>query len=401
LVSYIHRSWFKGYDINEKIMPSQEELNSLLEKFASGACTPEEIQKLQIWFNRIGDNPAGELSEVSQQRMLFAFQNNPRFGKKVSVKRFLWPAWQKIAVAASFVGVLLFTSLWLNRNQTSNHRQLVTVKNDITPGENKAILTLADGRKVMLDSVANGQIANESGITVTKTQAGLLAYAGISTPTGSAPNQHVAYNMIETPYGGQYQVVLPDGSRVWLNAASSIRFPAAFTTLERKVEITGEVYFEVAKDAQKPFRVVSNKQTVEVLGTHFNVKGYSNDPSVITTLLEGSVKVTTQNNIHKILTPGQRSILHAGSLSVEKANTEEAVAWKNGYFRFNDEKIESIMRQLSRWYNIEVSYEGPVSYEEFNGRISRARNISQVLKMLEQTKGVHFKITERKVTVMP
>jgi transmembrane sensor len=379
-------------------MPTQEQLNRLLEKYATGTCTPEEIRQLKAWFQGIGSEPTEELSEANQQRMLRAFRDNPRFRKKAPTRIFALPPWHKIAVAASLVGIVLLTGLWFIRNQ--GPAQTATVKNDIRPGGNKAILTLADGRKVILDSVANGKIANQSGIAVTKTQAGLLTYTIISTPKISAPAKSISYNIIETPRGGQYQVILPDGSRVWLNAASSIRFPAAFTAAERKVEITGEVYFEVARNPERPFLVVSDNQTVEVLGTHFNVKAYSNDPSVITTLLEGSVKVSTKDNIHKILVPGQRAILNAGSLMVEKANIEEAVAWKNGYFRFNDEKIESVMRQLSRWYNIEVSYEGPVSDEEFNGRVSRFKNISQVLKMLEQTKGVHFKIAERKVTVM-
>ena len=379
-------------------MPTQEQLNRLLEKYATGSCTTDEVRQLESWFNRIGSEPTEELSEASQQRMLKAFGNNPRFRKKEPARIFTWPVWQSIVVAASLVGIVMLTGLWFIRNQA--RPQPETVKNDIRPGGSKALLTLADGRKVILDSVNNGSIANQSGFTVIKTKPGLLTYTVTSTPEILAAAKSIAYNSIETPLGGQYQVILTDGTKVWLNAASSIRFPAAFAATERKVEITGEVYFEVAKNPKRPFLVVSDKQTVEVLGTHFNVKAYSNDPSAITTLLEGSVKVTTKDNIQKILVPGQRAVLHANSIMVEETNTEEAVAWKNGYFRFNDEKIESVMRQLSRWYNIEVNYEGPLSDEEFNGRISRAKNISQVLKMLEKTKGVHFKIAERKVTVM-
>lgn len=378
-------------------MPNQQQLSRLLEKYAAGTCTPDEIRQLTAWFHQIGSNPVEELSDDSQQRMLQALRGNPRFRKKAPAKIFAFPAWQKIAVAASLAGIVLLTALFIRQQGPA---QTTTVKNDVRPGGNKAILTLGDGRKVILDSTANGKIANQSGITVTKKQAGLLTYTVISTPKISAPANSLAYNMIETPRGGQYQVILPDGSRVWLNAASSIRFPAAFTAVERKVEITGEAYFEVVRNPKRPFLVVSDNQIVKVLGTHFNVRAYSNDPAVITTLLEGSVRVSTKDNIHKVLVPGQRAVLRAGALQVEDANIEEAVAWKNGYFRFNDEKIESVMRQLSRWYNIEVSYEGPISDEEFNGRISRFKNISQVLKMLEQTKGVHFKIAERKVTVM-
>ena len=379
-------------------MPTQEQLNRLLEKYATGSCTTDEVRQLESWFSRIGSEPMEELSEASQQRMLKAFGNNPRFSKKEPTRIFAWPVWQSIVVAASLVGIVLLSGLWFIRNQAP--RQLQTVKNDIRPGGSKALLTLADGRKVILDSVNDGNIANQPGFAVIKTKPGLLTYTVTSTPKMLTAAKSIAYNSIETPLGGQYQVILTDGTKVWLNAASSIRFPAAFAATERKVEITGEVYFEVAKNPKRPFLVVSDKQTVEVLGTHFNVKAYSNDPSAITTLLEGSVKVTTKDNIQKILVPGQRAVLHANSIMVEETNTEQAVAWKNGYFRFNDEKIESVMRQLSRWYNIEVNYEGPLSDEEFNGRISRDKNISQVLKMLEKTKGVHFKIAERKVTVM-
>ncbi len=189
---------------------------------------------------------------------------------------------------------------------------------------------------------------------------------------------------------------------VWLNAASSLKFPVKFAGKERVVELTGEAYFEVAPEAGKPFIVETVNEKVLVLGTHFNINAYSDEPVAVTTLLEGSIKVqSTQTGKASILKPGQQSLLDASQFTIQAANLEEAVAWKNGYFRFNDERIADIMKKLERWYNIEVIYEGKPSEELFNGKISRFKDISQVLRMLEKTEGIHFKIQGRRVTVMP
>jgi ferric-dicitrate binding protein FerR (iron transport regulator) len=204
---------------------------------------------------------------------------------------------------------------------------------------------------------------------------------------------------------GTYQLTLSDGSKVWLNAATSMRYPENFAGNERKVELLyGEAYFEVAHDAKMPFKVMGAGQTIEDIGTQFNINAYENESDIKTTLLEGGIKVYN-NNGSAILTPGQQAKVKNGMprskiIVISAANTEEAVAWKNGYFRFNNEKIGSIMRQLSRWYNIDVSYEGKITDEGFYGRISRYKNISDVLKMLEDTRSVHFKVEGRRVTVI-
>jgi ferric-dicitrate binding protein FerR (iron transport regulator) len=210
------------------------------------------------------------------------------------------------------------------------------------------------------------------------------------------------YNTISTPKGGQYQVTLSDGSKVWLNAASSLRFPATFSGKERKVELTGEGYFEVAHNKKMPFHVTVNDLDVEVLGTHFNINAYADESAIKTTLLEGSVKVVKGNET-KIIEPGEQASVTTSEDEInvkQQVDLEQVVAWKNGIFQFERADIESVMRQISRWYDIDVDYHGRVS-EHFGGTISRDVNISDVLKMLEMTGGVNFKIDGKKVIVMP
>lgn len=209
----------------------------------------------------------------------------------------------------------------------------------------------------------------------------------------------MAYNTISTPRGGQYQLQLPDGSKVWLNAQSSLRFPARFIGNERLVTLTGEGYFEVAKDKAHPFKISINNMQVEVLGTHFNVMGYNDEPATTTTLLEGSVKIIKGGSVQKIV-PGEQAIVKDG-IRVAKVNAEEAIEWKNGNFNFSHEKLGSIMRRISRWYDVDIAYSQRTTGATFVGTIPRSTNITEVLKYLELTGLVHFKIEERRVTVMP
>jgi len=203
--------------------------------------------------------------------------------------------------------------------------------------------------------------------------------------------------------GGEYQVVLADGTKVWLNALSSIRFPTSFKGSERKVEITGEAYFEVAKNARMPFRVIGGSQTVEVLGTHFNINAYPDESAVATTLLEGSVKVAMHDGQAKVLKPGEQALIFKenNSFRVKEVDAEDAVAWKNGYFQFNDDDLKTIMNQLSRWYNVEIVYQQANLDQKFGGTISRSKNLSQVLRILELTGNVRFRVEGRRITVMP
>jgi ferric-dicitrate binding protein FerR (iron transport regulator) len=266
--------------------------------------------------------------------------------------------------------------------------------NDALPGTSKAVLTLADGTTVPLDSGGNQLIAQQ-GAAIRQT-GGLLEYQ--PQQAGSQP----VYNILKTPRGGQFRIVLPDGSAVWLNAESSLRFPVAFTGAERRVEMTGEAYFEVRPDAAKPFRVQVTPQTeVAVLGTHFNINAYTNEPGISTTLLEGAVQVTAGSGSRR-LSPGQQATVNSAGqiVVVQNADTEEATGWKNEIFYFRDADIQSVMRQLERWYDVEVEYRGRVPSRRFQGEIQRNLKLSDVLEGLRST-GIGFSIEGKKIIVMP
>jgi len=284
---------------------------------------------------------------------------------------------------------------------------------DIPPGRDGAILTLADGRQVVLDSLGNGVIATQSGTQI-ELKNGALAYnrdAGSTAPV---------YNNLTTPKGRQFQLILPDGTRVWLNAASSLRYPTAFSGKERQVVVTGEAYFEVAHDKTKPFIVNISPTTggsegsrIEVLGTQFNVNAYSNEAAIKTTLVEGKVKFGYQSAIGNrqsaILMPGEQAVLiHDSQLAPtsrgltihDHADIDKAVAWKNGFFNFEDASLEEVMRQLERWYDIEVVYEKNIPEIQFGGKMSNDVSLSGLLKSLQEME-VHFRIEGRKLIVLP
>lgn len=269
-------------------------------------------------------------------------------------------------------------------------------KNDIPPGGNKAILTLSGGQKIILDSAANGTLAQQGNTNIIKVDSGKLAYAA------GTSQEEVVYNILTTPRGGQYRLTLPDGTDVWLNAASSIRYPTAFAGNERRVELTGEAYFEVKHNAAMPFKVKTRDMLIEDLGTSFNVMAYEEEPMIKTTLLEGSVRVT-KAPASIVLEPGQQALVDAsGKMSlIWDADIEAALAWKNGLFRFRDESIETIMRQVSRWYDVDVEYQGNVKDMRFGAAISRKENVSKLLQFLELTGTVHFKIDNHKITITP
>ncbi|MEI9806805.1 MAG: FecR family protein [Bacteroidota bacterium] len=268
------------------------------------------------------------------------------------------------------------------------------VVHDAAPGSNKAILTRADGSTIILDNAANGTLSEEGNAKVVKLADGRLAYIAENDKSSEA-----VYNTMSTPRGGQYRLTLPDGTEVWLNAASSITYPTAFTGNERNVTISGEAYFEVAKDASKPFHVKVNEMTIEVLGTHFNVNAYQDESVIKTTLLEGAVKVVS-GNASGLLKPGQQAQLHKdGNIAlINDANTEEAVAWKNGGFYFEEADIKSIMRQVERWYNVKVAYQGEIPEGHYKGRPSRNLTLTQMLKVFEYS-GLKFKIEGNTMTV--
>ncbi|WP_295117494.1 FecR family protein [uncultured Chitinophaga sp.] len=298
--------------------------------------------------------------------------------------------------AAAGAALAITTGAYLFKSGQATNAPAIATQNTtplITPGGNKATLVLGDGSSISLDSAANGALSQQGNAKVVKLANGQLAYQ--SAQQSSA--QPILYNTIVTPRGGKYQVMLPDGSKVWLNAASSLRYPTAFNG-SRHVELTGEAYFEIAQDAGKPFIVTNGSTSVEVLGTQFNMMGYADETSTNTTLLSGAVKVNGQK-----ITPGQcASINHnSGKLEViNNVNTEAAIAWKNGYIQFEGNDIRSAMRLISRWYDVAVEYRGHVP-SHFRGTIPSNVPVSEVLKMMEMTEEVKFEISGRTIIVSP
>lgn len=303
--------------------------------------------------------------------------------------------WRHVSVAAAILLVIGAGLVFLV--QKLNHReQILVYKNDILPGKSNATLTLSDGRKLKLLSAVEGELAQQAGVNIIKSGDGQLIYEIKNKATVGNTT-----NTLSTAKGETYQLRLPDGSLVWLNAASSLTFnPNLNKNGLRKVKLDGEGYFEVAKDKRHPFIVETNKQEVEVLGTHFNVNAYINEENIKTTLIEGSVKVSALASKAEItLRPGQQSVLNQDKLSANQANVEESLAWKNGEFRFNDKSISEIMRQISRWYNVSVIFNDQLPNGRLSGSVSRNRNLSQVLKMMEKTKEVKFRIDGRTIYV--
>lgn len=369
------------------------EVKDLLNRYHQDQCTPEEKALVETWYlNLPADTLREPIDELRKDLDEIEYQLMENTAK---VKIRLWP---RIAAAAAVL-IVVGSGLFYLQQRSPEHLTANVYKNDVAPGGNKAMLTLADGSKISLDEAANHQLATQSGTKITKTAAGQLVYA-TADQTQAAES---SLNTISTPRGGQYQVTLADGTKVWLNASSSLTYPSGFVNTKlRQVMLKGEAYFEVAKDKLHPFLVKTDRQTVKVLGTHFNISSYEDDQTTKTTLLEGLVSVnrTDSDQEAKVIHPGQQAVFNGNVIAVKEANTEEAMAWKNGYFRFNDEDIKSVMRKLSRWYNIDVHYEGEVSQEGFTGKISRFKPISEVLNALESTKTIHFRVEGRRVTVI-
>lgn len=376
----------------------KEEVADLLKKYLAGNCSAQERGLLETWYLKYEE---AELPEFPQEKKdlqleeIWGFLADkldlpPVIERKVKSTLL----WQKIAVAAMVLITLSLGFYFYNfQDKVISDVQEKTVHQEKS-FNNKATLTLADGRVISLDEAKNGEIAQEDGITITKTKDGQLVYEGKSKLD--------ALNNISTPKGGQYQVNLPDGTKVWLNAASSLSYPAAFNGNKRTVKLIGEAYFEVAKNKKMPFVVSTNGQEVMVLGTHFNVNAYGDESQTKTTLLEGAVKVQLDNSgATAILKPGEQTIFKANQLEITPVDVEEAVAWKDGYFLFQDEDIRSIMRKIARWYDVDVVYNWNVSPKEIGGRISRHKSLNEVLKMLSNTDKFNFKVEGRRVTVMP
>ena len=379
----------------------------LLNKYIAGIISEDEMKQLRDLLN----DPANaekltsivdtELQQnhfqIPENEMVFSKirQNIARkIAKKETAGRVF--SMRRFAVAAAFIllaGIGIYWLLQASQKGVSVPVSDTAAQHDLLPGGNKAILKLADGTEIILDTVGQGTLAHEGKVQIIQLNDGRLSYSL------EGQVSEMLYNTISTPVGGQYQLVLSDGTKVWLNSSSSLRFPAAFAGGERIVELTGEGYFEVAANAVMPFHVKVNALDIQVLGTHFNVNSYDDELFVRTTLLEGKVNVR-QGAQAAVLSPGQQAAVDkAGTFNTLNAvNVEEVIAWKNGLFHFESADLSSILRQASRWYNVAFVYEDEIE-GRFSGQISRNVNLSQLLKILELTGKVRFSITNNKVTV--
>jgi len=373
---------------------NEDYYKELASKWIKGTITIEEQARFSSWYNKEVNQKItipeefAESESVHRDRMLAEI--NKRIG--VTKKMQLWPR----LVAAALIGVLFMAGFYLMMHPFAKDEIAVAVlkKQDIPGGKNKAVLTLANGEVLLLSDLAVGAHSRQDGAIITKNKDGQLQYQVVDAENNS---KEIAYNTISTPKGGQYQVNLPDGTKIWLNSASSLKFPTSFKKLgERKVELSGEGYFEVAKDKTRPFRVVSNQQTVTVYGTHFNINAYNDEEERVTTLIEGSVDVN-----HVLLRPNEQSVIKGGQIKVQPADIESVMAWKNGYFRFEEERLDVIMKKVSRWYDVEVEFADPALKElEFGVVTNRSGNLSGILKMLEMTHEIYFTMRDRKITVV-
>ncbi len=398
--------------------PSQ--ISSFLEKYAAGINTAAEHQEFINWLKKTPVGEAGyyadQYNSISRQfnlidehvdatlvmqieRALDQFELGKQEGEKQSAKIFNWRMLYRSAAAVLIFflsAYFIYTLVPQNKKTSHGAAENQPVAHEVLPGGNKAVLTLGDGETVMLDDAKTGEVARQGNTQVYKTAAGEVVYKADGNE-----NEEVVYHTLSTPRGGQYKLMLPDGSSVWLNSASSIRYATVFSGTERVVEVTGEAYFEIAHDATKPFVVKVNEMDIRVLGTHFNVNAYNDESSLNTTLLQGSVSLSKAGNTMQ-LKPGQQAQLNGekGFRMVNDVDLDEVVAWKNGYFSFNKADLQTVMRQIARWYDVTISFEGKIPHREFVGKIKRNNNASEVLKILQESK-VHFKIEGKKIIVMP
>lgn len=381
------------------------QLAELAERYLSGVATEKEIALLHEWYDSADKEdielvftPERETDEDIGKRMFASVELAIQEEQNAVARRRIVPYARWVAAASVFIALAVGGKYFWDAHQSHKAAccvaQVAKPGNDLPPGGNKARLLLGNGSVIDLAGARNGTIRDEAGTRIDKKDGQLIYDA-------SGGDKASAMNTIQTPRGGQYQVILADGTKVWLNSASSLSYPTAFTGTDRQVKLKGEAYFEVAPDKSKPFKVFVGDMQVDVLGTHFNVMAYDDEHAINTTLLEGAVRVT-QGPASHLLEVGQEASLDktSESLSVRDVDVEEAVAWKNGFFQFEGVPIETLMRQLARWYDVDVEYEGKTD-EHFRGMISRSENVSAVFKMLELTGAVHFKVEGKKIIVRP
>ncbi len=397
-----------------------DQLTELINKYLSGEADQEERKKVEEWYESFDEMDV--LFEKEEKQNAASIQNSwqairEKMAKRQSseaqrtalekkVKRKVLYKW---AAAAAVLFLVAGTVYFFMRNEPEKPTIATRMKDrnegvqDIQPGGNKAILTLGNGKKVILDSTNKGLLSMQGGTQVIKLNNGLLAYnRDKSSGSKTSRQDAISYNTITTPSGGKYEIVLPDGSKVWLNSSSSIKFPTAFTKGKREVEVTGETYFEIAKDENRPFLVRKEEVVIKVLGTSFDVMAYEDDSNMKVTLVEGKIKVATgkkgtgKGSLQSaIISPGEQvRITKNGRMSLaEDVDMAEEVAWKNGLFWFNEDDIQQVIKKLSRWYNVYITVEGSIP-DKFNGSIPMDLPLSKVIDMLQKTGRIQYKIME-------
>jgi transmembrane sensor len=364
----------------------QEQFKSLLDRYKAGTATEEDIAFLESWYSEYQSegaeyDPADKIIDAK------AVWDDLQLARPMAKHISLWP---RIAAAASVVLALSAGMYFILHKE-----KLQSSTNNVASAMNKAILALPDGRHIALADVKNGDLT--AGIS--KVNRDELMYRA----SASSPKKTVAYDTLTVPRGGHFQLTMADGSKIWLNAATVIRYPETCDGNERRIELLkGEAYFEVTHNRSKPFKVISRNQVIEDIGTRFNVNAYDDEPNVKTTLLEGSVSVADDKN-RVTLKPGQQSQVNASGshIIIKNASLNEAVSWKNGRFIFNNDDIASVMRQVSRWYDVDVSYEGDMAGKVFTGSVPHSEKVEEVMRKLEETGNIHYRVDGKRIIVTP
>lgn len=376
-----------------------DRLQILFSKYLQNQITQDEYTEL--WQLMEEEKLSHQLQDLWKQEPVNSLDSAEWEQKLAAIRKIQSPVqrvgirWRTYAVAASVI--LALAAYWFIDLQFAAKENKVEARknlSEVLPGHSGAVLTLSNGQKLILDSAGNGELATDANVAIIKKD-GELVYNGRS--------QEMVYNTVSTDKGRQWRLTLPDGTRVWLNAASSISYPLSFHGKERVVTMTGEVYFEVVHNAKQPFKVKVGDRLIEDIGTSFNVNAYADEKTLTATLLEGAVSISTPETPRSIVMEGigkQAQVNGSGKISVSTdADTEEVMAWKNGMFSFNQSDIQGIMRQISRWYDLDVMYTGTRRKETFSGMVSRSSNLSQVLKIMEQA-SIRFRLEEKTLIVI-
>lgn len=378
---------------------NNHQMNTLLDKLESGCFTASEAQQVRSFIHRYNKEGSSGLTDEdfqeAEKEMWMAIE---QVGWHKVPRMSLWKPFIAAAVAAVILGFGLF---YHNMRETKHELlQGVAFTKDIPAGRNGATLTLGNGKKIYITDATTGKLADASGVTITKTASGMILYKVNARQDGV-----VEYNTLSTANGEHTTIILPDNSKVLLNAASTIKYPSTFSKLKnRRVELFGEAYFEVSKDKEHPFIVASAGQEIKVLGTHFNINGYGDEAVIRTTLLEGSIEISSSRGSRnpQVLKPGQLALNSGGQLKIETANTELETAWIKNDFYFRGRQLESVMQDLARWYDVKINYTNEEAKSiPLIGQISRMRSLSAVLERIAAAGHVRFKINGKQVTVLP